>query len=384
MRAISAYQTLFRIYNEENKQAWGGYAALRQLNIAAENLGPSPELVRAYTIMGIMTGLLNFQTLAETYFVKAAKIVEQLSHTGNLRAMIWRGSAVYQVGSGKFSAVQDETQRAIDIFDRLGDKNSWRDCMAILGTTYYYTGDFKQSAQTMEKLAASGADSEVFLQKIWALIWQGASFMRLGRLDEGVNLLTKASELLGHQDNGLTDLSCWGLLAVACWRRGDVEAAWEAADKAVELIAQTKSLSGHPFSLDGHAGVAEFYFALRETNNFEPFDNKKIAMAIRQAVKSLQDYARRYAIGQPSAYLYQGLYDWRQNKQQKAEKAWHKGLAVADQLGMRYEKGRLVYELGRHLPAGNPNRRECLLRAQEIFEQLDAGFDLILVRKAMA
>ena len=143
---------------------------------------------------------------------------------------------------------------------------------------------------------------------------------------------------------------------------------------------QSKAFSGYPFSLDGHVGVAKFYFALWESNNFERGAKGKIIEAMGQAVKSLHDYGRRYPIGRPSAYLYQGLYDWAWHRKSKAKQAWHQGLAAAHQLGMRYEQGRLLYELGRHLPANTPKRREYLLEAQEIFEELEAAYDLALVR----
>lgn len=54
-------------------------------------------------------------------------------------------------------------------------------------------------------------------------------------------------------------------------------------------------------------------------------------------------------------------------------------LAAAEHVAMRYETGRAHYEIGRHLPAGDPNRKLHLTRACEIFSELGAGYDLSLV-----
>ena len=50
--------------------------------------------------------------------------------------------------------------------------------------------------------------------------------------------------------------------------------------------------------------------------------------------------------GQPRAWLWQGLYEWLAGKPGKARKAWHKSLAAAERLAMRYEQGLAHYEIG--------------------------------------
>ena len=101
-----------------------------------------------------------------------------------------------------------------------------------------------------------------------------------------------------------------------------------------------------------------------------------LAAEAQKACRSLRRYARRYPIGRPRAWLYQGWYDWLSGKARKARKAWRKSLAEAQASAMPYEEGLAHYEIGRHLPAGDPARQEHLSCAVEIFTRLGAAYNL--------
>ena len=50
---------------------------------------------------------------------------------------------------------------------------------------------------------------------------------------------------------------------------------------------------------------------------------------------------------------------------------------------MPYDEGLIHYEMGRHLPLEDPARSEHLSQACEIFERLEATYDLDRVREAL-
>jgi hypothetical protein len=60
-------------------------------------------------------------------------------------------------------------------------------------------------------------------------------------------------------------------------------------------------------------------------------------------------------------------------------RAWRRGLAAAERLEMPHDQGRLHYEIGRHLPAGDPARREHLEHARACLERIGAAYDLAQV-----
>ena len=54
-------------------------------------------------------------------------------------------------------------------------------------------------------------------------------------------------------------------------------------------------------------------------------------------------------------------------------RAWKRGLAAAERMAMPHDQGRLHEEIGRHLPDGDPARREHLGRARDLFERIGAA-----------
>ena len=102
-----------------------------------------------------------------------------------------------------------------------------------------------------------------------------------------------------------------------------------------------------------------------------------------QTCHILRQYARAFPIGQPRAWLWQGLYYGLSGQPGQAQAAWRKSLAAAERLSMPYEQAQALYEMGRHLPANDPKRQVYLSRAAQIFSQLEAKYDLSRTQVAL-
>ena len=102
-----------------------------------------------------------------------------------------------------------------------------------------------------------------------------------------------------------------------------------------------------------------------------------------QICRILRQFARAFPIGQPRAWLWQGLYDWLSGQPGQAYAAWGKSLTAAEQLTMPYEQALTLYEMGRHLPPRDPNRQIYLNHAAEIFSRLQAKDDLSRAEQAL-
>ena len=102
-----------------------------------------------------------------------------------------------------------------------------------------------------------------------------------------------------------------------------------------------------------------------------------------QACQALHKYARAFPMGQPRAWLWQGLYGWLSGQPTQAYRAWRKSLAMAERLAMPYEQGLARYEIGRHLPLDDPARHVHLTRAAEIFSQINTTYNLTRTEQAL-
>ena len=375
INAVAIYQTLSQIYYFNKEQGLSIYAALRQLNVA-ERAGPSVGLVQAYGVMCIVTGIFGLPALAEIYYNRALTVAQHLAQSHALVNVFHQGS-MFRAGIGQFTRARDELNQALEIYDQLGNKGSWRDCLAILAAVEYFASDFKGVRQTLARFPLSTSDEDKGLLKSWELQWQSGIALRQNRLDEALTLLQQASTLLGNFGDQLAEISHFGLLANVYCRLGKPRPAQEAADKALHLITQSKGVPTSYFSLDGYAGAAETYLVLWEVSQKQQARKQtRLKKSAQQACRALHIFKWFYPIGQPNAWLYQGWYHWLNGKPVKAHKAWQKCLEVANRLDMPYEQGRAHYEISRHLSIDHAARNEHLTHACEIFDKLGVAYDL--------
>ncbi len=159
---------------------------------------------------------------------------------------------------------------------------------------------------------------------------------------------------------------------LACWKRRP-----PCPQHLNQWIAQPRSRTTGcwPSCIEGCASVAEVYLALWEASHGQPpAERTVLAQRARHACQDLHRYAHVFPIGQPRAWLWQGLYEWLAGKPGKARKAWQQSLAAAERLAMPYEQGLAHYEIGRH--ARIPERQHHLACASAIFAQSGAADEL--------
>ncbi len=203
------------------------------------------------------------------------------------------------------------------------------------------------------------------------------NLIRLGKTDDALALLQKAEPFLTAVGDRLQVINHNGMVGMAHLQQGNFELARQAADSVASLLAHASPTICTEF--DGYAGLAEVYLGLLEAEEKSQIPSEASKSQARQACRALSQFARVFPMAQPRAALLQGLVEWLDGKPQSAHTVWRKSLAAAEQMAMPYEAGRAHYEIGRHLPAGDPNRKLHLTRAREIFSELGAGYDLSLV-----
>jgi len=100
------------------------------------------------------------------------------------------------------------------------------------------------------------------------------------------------------------------------------------------------------------------------------------AQEAKQAVAAFNRFAKVFPIAQPRAFIYQGLADCLASRLGRARKAWHRALHLAERMSLRYEQALAHYEIARHLDASDASRNAHLTAATDLFEQLEATYDL--------
>jgi hypothetical protein len=133
-----------------------------------------------------------------------------------------------------------------------------------------------------------------------------------------------------------------GLLALARFRRDEIDRALLHADRAAALIDRFPPASFH--TLLGSASVAEIRLARWEAAGGGPGSERRVAL---RAVAGLARFARVCRIGRPRAALQRGRALWIGGSRSRAQSVWRRGLAAARALGMPLDAALLGAELER-------------------------------------
>jgi hypothetical protein len=389
LEATRAYERLAQIHYLNNAEVSCLHAAFRALNLA-EAAEPSPELARCYANACAAFGLFARHRTAEAYARRALETAQLVEHLPSL-TYVQEVIGIYHYGCGQWTKAQEDLERARETAERLADLRRWEGILFALVMMSCQRGDLIRGEELANQLYGSAQRRGIEQAQAWGLSGLLESLAPRDRADEAVRfqvggvmglleaLLDKnkdRGDLLVRGDKVLA----YGLLSRAYWRRGQQELALKAADRAAEISAQGSPISH--YLLAGYAGIAEVYLAAWETNLEETATRRQMATRARPICRALRRFARMHGVGEPRAWLYQGLYDQLAGAAGRARRRWHKSLAAAERLAMPYEQGLAHYELGRHAEPGEPERQKHLDRASELFAQCGAVYDLARVRLA--
>ncbi len=346
------------------------YSAVHSLNLT-EQTELSPERANAYALMCVTATFGGLRSVAE-YYRKSAVKAAQAANQPIVLAIVQQVTALFSAGMGRWQVALVALEQAVDINTRVGAWQRWGETMAILSQVKYYQGDLVGNDQVCEKISYVAQRNGNSLQEAWGIEGQALSALRFGDIDKAIRLFEEAMPGLAP-DTGAT-ISASGLLAVALLYQGEHELARQLADRTAILISES-SLT-HFATVEGYAGVAEVYLTLYESqDNLSADDRVKLYDAARQACKVLRA-SQIFPINQPAIWLWQGLFYWIDGRTARAEKAWQKSLALAEELAIPFDQGRAHYQIGCHLPMEEPTRHEHLTKAAQIFETLGAAYDL--------
>jgi hypothetical protein len=255
--------------------------------------------------------------------------------------------------------------------------------LSLLAVMNYHQGFLQESTKIREYQGSVAQRAGNIQHRIWFLSGQSANFLRLGReadRDKPVSYLEEAARLLSENQEGAVDISVHGLLAYAYLRQGNFPSARRAADQVLRtVVATTPTVFS---SLDGLCHVPEVCLSLWEANP-QGVNAGELAKSALLACKAMHAFSRIFPIGQPRAWLCQGLYDWLAGKPRRAQRAWQKSLNWAEKLHMPHDHGLAHYEIGRHLKVSDPDREKHLAQAYTLFHRIGATYDMERVQREL-
>jgi class 3 adenylate cyclase/tetratricopeptide (TPR) repeat protein len=365
------YELMSRVYFYSNETLPIVYVALRFLN-EAEKAGISPELAVAYTSAAVLAGLMQLHKLAETYVERGISVAERVNQPSNL-ITVNVVSCVYLITVGKWDEVRVRALKAKALCEQLGDYRQWGDATVLLAESALIAGDSQYALDIQTKLLEDARRRRNPLQQMWALFGVSANNLRLGRDADSVSMLEEALQMLEGLPNFASSVNTYAHLALAHYRRGEIEKALASAAHVLQL-AMNRRPTVYSMGL-GFSAVAEIYFDLWETAlqragaRIEAARYKSLA---EKALKLLRAFKSAFPIGEPMLAYYVGLYEWLTERDSRAVRLWTQGLNAARTFGMRHEQGLIHMRLGTASLGDASARKMHFDEAIRIFGEMDA------------
>lgn len=353
------------------------WSALRVVN-QCEPAGPSAPLAQGYVILAILAGLSGLRRLGDAW---AQRAVEIATATGVDQTVAWVQSrvAVYHIPDCRWDEIRAEVEDATRTLERVGDIRLRTELLIIAANVDLYVGEYQRSLETSRVIESVSRRSGNRQCECWALLAQTGLLIRLGQGAEAERCAAAALVLADRETMKSEAICGLGGLAMARWLTGDHAGAYDAAERAV---AQTREAKPVAYWLQNALAVtAETLLALQEARWSPPARAAQpVARLADEAVAALWRFGRQLRFGRPHAHLGRGLSAWLAGKESRAMRDWQKAASLAETLGLRYERARADFEIGRHLPEGE-SRAAHLRQAREQFERLGCAVELERLRQ---
>jgi tetratricopeptide (TPR) repeat protein len=284
------------------------------------------------------------------------------------------GLALHETFLGEWDAVIEFAQRAAEIYWETGDLNMRGEFLTYqVFLTWFYRGDFAQALVHCRDLVRLGQERVDPQVQCWGLSAQGLVQQRLGQFDEAIVALQEAIELAKAIPDHAFRISAIADLGRCYLRQGNLEGGLAALQESQEFYAP--HLGGDSYA-SLRNGLAEAYLlAAEQRDKTERADWLKRA---RRACKDALKQSKAFRPMLPEAMRLQGTHEWLSGKPAAAQKWWQRSLALAEEMGQRYDLGVTHLEMGQRL-----GERAHLEHAEAILAEIGAEWDLARAREAL-
>ncbi len=382
MTASTAYERLAEIMYFRNDFFTLIWSGVKSMNLAEAVDGTSEKVIRGYSSTSLVIAILRLYAISN-YFMRLARKTEKKKPNPPARQWMLMLSGMRDETIARWDTSEAFQRESIKVAHQIDEQKRWAEANYQLASLKYYTGKFSESFDLWNGIYESGRKRSDPQAMCWGLQGMVISKTPVDLHDSSLSLLEAQDiDRALEWDNGSL-INVYGGIAARYLRRDEPDRAYHALEKSLQSI--TTSTPTSYFTLAGYASTVETAVKLWEMvkSGDLPQPPTELASMVEQAVRAGRRFAFFFLIAQPFALRWQGLYEWLNGDQNKAIRRWQKSLSLARRYKMPYEEALTLYELGRHLPAINPDRHIYLRRALMLFTELGAVYDAELTQAAL-
>jgi eukaryotic-like serine/threonine-protein kinase len=359
IRGSLSFERISHRYYFENENLPTLYAAMSALNLA-EQAGPSPEVVRGFATLHIVSGIIPMHKLA-LYYGRLAHETAEIVHSAAAAAWVDHVSGVYYSGIGEFERGIRLLNGALEVWTNLGDMRRWQEGLTLSGMAEYRRDAVERSEEMRRQLYDSGVKTDAAQPKVWGQLGLAEIALRRGKAEQALEHLQVAED--SPEGIRLSE-EIWlnGLMALLMLRLDQPVKARDFALKGLEPAL--KSSPNGFYALEGYSAITEVLLALwREKPS--PGAEKQA----QRGLKASKRFGAVFPIGKARALTWEGVYYGAKGLMEKANRLWTQAAVEADTYNVRFDKAFALLQAGQ-MQSDTVERRMMLERASGLFVEL--------------
>jgi adenylate cyclase len=374
-RVSHIYERLSEQYFYRNDSLRLLHGTLASLNLA-ERCGSTAETISGYNGLALGLGMSGMKGAARFY----SRCAFQLARERGGKPEVARANLVASVlaaGLGEKDHAQAFSLEAAAAFRELGDQARLQNVLVGQVFECLIHSDIARAESLLNELSGPDLKDASDTIRAWRLCARAIIDSIKGIADTA--LLLELRSVAEGKHAPADRLLCFGVLASAHERRGDSEAAREAAERGFDMLQSCRVVwaAYGPFGAAGVVGtlVAHWERAARARSSDADLETKA-----RQACGLLYGAARTSPVCRPAALLLRGSMSFLSGRKQRARRDWRRAVSCAESLDMQYFAGLAWYQIGKSSAQEDPLRDLALSRAEKAFQVVGAIADLARVR----
>lgn len=338
-----------------------------------ETVAPTPELVSDYASLsiGLQSGKLH--RLSRYYLNRAQETLEQLDPKPNVAfANMHRSLGYAHLFRGNWEQAWHSNNISGNIFLSVGDTARAMSVFIHQSLVYSLTARWEEGRAMREQVLELSERALNRRGMTWGLAGLGQIALYAGDLDAADAAFTRRETITTEMENAHTFNPIHSYRAAYYWRRSEIEKASNALRHTTDEVANSAIVIDNTHDIYSLFNIGEVALGLLELNP----ENAEWREFSKRALSYLKTYSSRYAVGEPRFLTYKGLYEYLTGRQAKAKRTWLRARQHAKGMRMPYEEGLANAYSGKYEQKDAKLRYALLARARQLFEQIDAKWEL--------
>jgi tetratricopeptide (TPR) repeat protein len=340
-------------------------------------------MAEGYSNLHFIAGFAGLNGVARLYQRLTWEAIEKSNRTST-RIFVLLREAVILCANCEWEKAVEKFETGIQLADELRDTRQLEELTASLATCLLLQGQFERSLKLWKDYYERAVRKEGPQTQAWNLYGQGHNLIMLGRVEEALGNLKASLEIpMIDASDKILNVARSSALCLAYLRNGQFTEALAQVEQHHQITPAIPAISSF---ISEHSPVLDAIFGLMENHlsGINRLGEPELAQLTRsmQRIPKIVKALRKLPANVAGSWLYEGMYNHFNGKPKQAFTDWKKCLEFAEHNHQPYELGRAHYEIGRRLEFSDPMRAKHLACAVEIFERLNAPYELNLARTA--